>query len=184
MASTIWTPVMGWMAAVSAAVGLALAAPDEGWVLGKVPSLQAKRLDQTHIALPQELPSGRTLAVVIFNRNQREEAQSWIDGLKLRNDPSIAWLKLPVLNDPGDDDQRRSIERRLLDRHTDAADRARMVPVFTDRAAFVRATGLASAEHASVLVLDRRGNVLARAQGRFEQGKAQALRETLMSQHD
>jgi hypothetical protein len=181
--STIWTPVLGWVAAAGAAVGLAVAAPHENWVLGKVPSVAAKRLDQTPMALPQELPSGRTLALVVFQGHQREEARSWIEGLQLHRDPSIAWLKMPVLNDPGDDKERRGIERRLLERHPSTAERARMVPLFTDRDAFVRATGLSGAEHASVLVLDREGNVLARAEGPFEQGKAQALRETLLAQN-
>jgi len=33
-------------------------------------------------------------------------------------------------------------------------------------------------------VLDRHGNVLARAQGPFDRDKAQALRETLLAQND
>lgn len=149
--SPIFTPVMGWVAAAGAALGLALAAPHDGAVLGKVPSILAKRLDHTPVQVPQELPSGRTLALVVFEGHQREEARSWIEGLQLKRDASIKWVK---------------------------------VPVHKDRDAFVRATGLASADHASVLVLDREGNVLARAQGPFDPDKAQALRETLLAQND
>jgi hypothetical protein len=181
---SIWTPVLGWALAAVGAAGLAVATPDEGSMLGKLPSLTAKRLDQTAIQLPDQLPSGRTLALVAFKGSQRGEVQSWIDGLRLHQEPRIAWLKLPVLNDPGDDKERRGIERRLLERHTTDADRARLVPLFTNRDAFVRAAGLADAEHASVLVLDRRGNVLARAQGPFHPHKAQALRETVLAQGD
>jgi len=148
--SPIFTPVMGWVAAAGAAFGLAVAAPHESGVLGKVPSILAKRLDHTPVQLPQEL-SGRTLALVVFQGHQREEAHSWIEGLQLHRDESIRWLKVPVHN---------------------------------DRDAFVRATGLASADHASVLVLDRQGNVLARAQGPFDRDKAQALRETLLARND
>lgn len=183
--SPIFTPVLGWVAAAGAAMGLAVAAPHEDWVLGKVPSILAERLDRTPLQLPQELPSGRTLALVVFNGQlQREEAHSWIEGLQLDRDKSIAWLKLPVLNDPGDEKARRGIVQRLLDKHQGADDRARMVPVFTNRDAFVRATGLDSANHASVLVIDRKGNVLARAQGRFDPDKGQALRETLLARSD
>jgi len=60
-------------------------------------------------------------------------------------------------------------------------DRARLVPVFTNREAFVRAAGLSNAEHASVLVLDREGKVLARAEGMFDEEKARALRQTLFA---
>ncbi|TFZ02195.1 hypothetical protein EZ313_13030 [Ramlibacter henchirensis] len=182
--SPIFTPVLGWVAAAGTAFGLAVASPHENWVLGKVPSIVAERLDRTTLQLPQELPSARTLALVVFQGHQKEEARSWIEGLQLHRDSSISWLKLPVLNDPGDETERRGILQRLLDRHQDKDDRARMVPLFTNRDAFVRATGLSSADHASVLVLDRQGNVLARAEGRFDPYKAQALRETLLARND
>jgi hypothetical protein len=54
-----------------------------------------------------------------------------------------------------------------------------MLPMFTDKAAFARATGLSSTEHAYAVVLNRQGDVLARAAGPFDATKAQALRETL-----
>jgi hypothetical protein len=177
-------PMMGWVGAVAASLALAFAVPSETAVLGRVPSIAAKRLDQRQIQLPQELPAGRTLAVVVFRGNQRAEAQSWIDGLDLARNSAIEWLKMPVLNDPGDEGLRMAIESRLLSKHGGAGDRARLVPIFTDREAFVRAAGLSSAEHASILVLDRAGNVLARAEGAFDEGKAQALRETVLAQND
>ena len=70
----------------------------------------------------------------------------------------------------------------MLARHPSESARARLIPVFTDREAFIRAAGLSSADHASVLILDREGIVLARAEGRFDQDKARALRETLLAQ--
>jgi len=97
--------------------------------------------------------------------------------LRLKDDPSIAWFKMPVLRDPGSEMERQAVENNLLARHPDK--RARLVPIFSDREAFVRAAGLSSAQHASVLILDRDGKVLARAEGAFDQDKARALRETL-----
>jgi len=183
MAHTL-AATLGWLAATAAAAGMALVAPDESTLLGKLPPLSAKRLDEQTIALPQELPSGRTLALVAFARGQREEIQSWIEGLQLQREPGIAWVKLRVLPDPGDDKERRLIERQLLAKHADAADRTRHVSVFTDRDAFVRSAGLSGTGHASVLVVDRAGNVLARAEGPFDKAKAEALRETVLAQND
>jgi hypothetical protein len=181
MASKIWTPLVGWVGAIGAAVALAFAAPNESGVLGKVPSLSAKRLDQTHVVFPQQLPSERTVAVVVFRREQREEAQSWIDGLGLHRGSDISWVRVPVwsIKDPA---EREKIEQHLLKRYPEQADQARLLPVFTDREAFVRAAGLGSTDHVSVLVLDRDGNVLAKAQGPFDQNKAQAMRETVLAQ--
>jgi hypothetical protein len=179
MTRTILTPTLAWLAAVSAALMLALAAPDDTSFLGRLPALTVKRLDQQRVVLPQGLPAERTLALVAFESSQRDEIRSWIRGLRLDEDPSIAWFKMPVLNDPGTEQARSEIESILLARHARDIDRSRLVPVFTDRDAFIRAAGLTGTRHAWVLVLDRDGKVLARAEGRFDQDKAQALRETL-----
>jgi hypothetical protein len=180
MTRTNLTPTLAWLAAVSVALMLALAAPNESSFLGRLPTLTAKRLDQQHIVLPQGLPAQRTLALVGFKSSQGEEIRSWIRGLRLDQDASIAWFKMPVLNDPGSEQARSDMEGVLLARHPSDIDRSRLVPVFTDRDAFIRAAGLPSSEHAWVLVLDRDGQVLARAEGKFDEAKAQALRETLL----
>lgn len=178
-----WTPTLAWLGAVSVALMLALAAPNESNFLGRLPTLTAKRLDQQHVVLPQGLPAQRTLALVAFRASQREEVLSWIHGLRLDRDASISWFKMPVLNDPGNEQARSDIESVLLARHPAEIDRSRLVPVFTDRDAFIRAAGLPSSEHAWVLVLDREGQVLARAEGKFDEDKAQALRETLLEKN-
>lgn len=184
MKHTIWTPTLAWLAAVTAALMLAIAAPNESSVMGRLPELTVKRLDQQRIVLPRALTADRTLALVAYSKAQREEVQSWIVGLRLDKDSSIAWIKMPVLNDPGDENVRNAVERKLLAQHPAGSERSRIVPVFTDRQAFIRAAGLSGAEHASVLVLNREGKVLARAEGRFDENKAQALRETLLARGD
>ena len=182
MNRTIWTPTLAWLAAATAALALALAAPSESNVMGRLPTLTAKRLDQQRVVLPHSLTADRTLALVAFNQNQRAEIDSWVKGLGLRQDPSISWFKMPVLDDPGNEDARSAIEIRLLARHT--SERARFVPVFTNRDAFIRAAGLSGADHASVLILNREGKVLARAEGQYDEQKAMALRETLVALGD
>lgn len=182
MRKTIWTPTLVWLGAVTAALMLALAAPSESSFLGRLPTLTAKRLDQQHIVLPQGLPAERTLALIAFQPSHRNEIRSWVQGLRLDQDRSIAWLKMPVLDDPGSERARSDIESVLLAGHPADSDRSRLVPVFTDRDAFIRAAGLPGTEHAWALVLDREGKVLARAQGKFDEDKGQALRETLLAQ--
>jgi len=184
MKRTIWTPTLAWLAAASAALVLAFATPTESKFMGRLPTLTAKSLSQQPVVLPYGLPAQRTLALVAFDRGHRGEIDSWIQGLRLDSDASIPWFKMPVMNDPGSAGARTDIENRLLARHTAQIDRSRLVPVFTDRDAFVRAAGLSGTEHAGVLVLNRDGQVLARAEGMFDESKAEALRATLQSQHD
>jgi hypothetical protein len=179
---TIWIQVLAWLAAVTVALLLAFAAPNESAVMGRLPAMNAKRLNQQPIALPQGLPAGRTLALVAFQRGHRDEIESWIKGLQLRDSDAIAWLKMPVLDDPGSETARSDIESGMRARHNTEGDRARLVPVFTNRDAFMRAAGLTGSDHAWVLVIGRDGQVLARAEGEYSEEKGHALRETLLVQ--
>ena len=183
MKRTFWTPTVAWLGAVSAALLFAFAGPSEVTLMGQLPSISAKRLDQQPIQLPSQLPAERTLALVAYTRHQREEIQSWVRGMQLEADPGIAWFRLSVINDPGSDSARSEVERKLLARNPREADRSRLVPVFTNREAFARAAGGSGTEHAAVLVVNRDGKVLARAEGAYDEAKAQALRETLL-RHD
>lgn len=175
----VWSNTLAWIAAVLAALFLALAAPTESSVMGKLPSLQTKFLDERPLALPDGLPADRTLALVSFHRNQRADVESWIAGLQLGRDTSIPWLRMPVLNDPGDDAGRSAIASRIRSHYGDDMSTAAVVPVFTDRSAFVRAARLSGVERPSVLVLNRRGEVVARVEGKFDAGKAETLRQSL-----
>ena len=168
-----------WLAVAAAGVGFAMLHPNDSRVMGQLPSQATQSLSRTPVTLPQGLPSDRTLALVTFNRNQRSQADSWIEGLNLKNDSSISWVRIPVLNDPGTPDGRSDAEKRLLERYTAEAERTKMLPMFMDKAAFARSTGLNSTEQAYAVVLNRQGDVLARVQGPFDATKAQALRETL-----
>ena len=182
MKKTIWPPTLAWLAAVVGALVLAFAGPNESSVMGRLHPVTAKRLDQQVITLPQGFTADRTLALVAFQRGQRAEIESWIDGLRLRQEQGISWLRMPVLDDPGTETARNDIHNSLLARHSTSGDKARLVPIFTNREAFIRAAGLSGTDHASVLVVNREGKVLARAEGLFDHDKAQALRETLLAQ--
>ena len=181
---TIWLQVLAWLGAVTIALLLAFAAPNESALMGRLPPLNARRLNQQPIVLPQGLPAGRTLALVAFQRGHRGEIESWIRGMQLRENDSIAWLKMPVLDDPGTESARSDIETRILERHSALVDQARLVPVFTNRDAFIRAAGLPNSDHAWVLVIGRDGQVLARAEGEYSVEKGDALRQTLLAQSD
>jgi hypothetical protein len=183
MKRAIWTPTFAWLAAVSVALAFAFAAPSEVSLMGRLPTITAKRLDQQPVVLPDQLPAERSLALVAYTRHQREEVQSWIHGMRLETEPAIPWFRLSVINDPGSESARSEVEQKLLARHPRSDDRSRLVPVFTNREAFARAAGMSGTEHAAVLVVDRDGKVLARAEGPYDEGKAQALRETLLT-HD
>jgi len=179
MQNPLFMNTLTWAGAAAAALVLAFAAPSESNVMGKLPSLTAKRLDQQQVPLPQGLPSDRTLALVVFSKRQNHEVESWIQGLRLTGQSDISWVRMPVLDDPGHAHDRNAIETRLLARYPTPNERSRMMPVFTDRAAFIRSVGLDGPHSAYAIVVNRNGDVLARAQGEFDVEKADALLETL-----
>jgi hypothetical protein len=169
-----------WFGAASVAVGLVLVAPDERGLMGQLPTLAAKARDQRSLVLPQELPAERTLALLVFKREQKDEVLSWIDGMGLRHDPTIPWLKMRVV--PAE----AGPVAVTMDSSAHSAKTAglrpdRLLSVATDTGRLVQAMGLSNIEHAQVVVLGRDGQVLAKAQGAFDQDKAKALLETLRS---
>ncbi|MDO8278581.1 MAG: hypothetical protein Q7T63_10685 [Burkholderiaceae bacterium] len=176
----IWMNTLIWVLATMAALVLAFATPSDTLVMGRLPSMTVQKLDRQEIALPAGLPGERTLALIAFHGSHRADIESWVHGLRLHSTPSIAWVRMPVLRSPTDAADRSALETRLIARYPNAGDRDKLVPVFTDRAAFVRSAGLASTDQAYAVVVNRRGEVLARVGGQFDESKAQALRETLL----
>lgn len=171
---TLWTPTLAWLGAVSAALLLAFASPSKTTLMGKVPSPATQRVGQAGQA------PDRVLALVGFDRSQRGEIKSWVDGLRLCEEQAIPWIRMAVLRDPGSEAARRAAEQRLLQSHS-ARQGARMVPIFTDRDAFAREAGLSGRDHASVLVINREGQVLAKAEGQYDPARADALRQALLA---
>lgn len=90
-----------WLAVAGLAVALAFAAPNASSVMGHLPAFMAQSLLRHPVTVPGGLPSDRTLALITFQKAQRAQVESWIQGLDLRHDASIAWLCFPVLDDPG-----------------------------------------------------------------------------------
>jgi hypothetical protein len=175
-----WFYTAGWLGAAALAFGLAFAAPNEASVMGRLPDFMSRTLGQKNpVTVPDGLPSDRTLALITFQKEQRSQAETWITGLNLRNDPSITWMRMPVINDPGDIPGRHAVENKLLNHYPADAEQANLVPVFIDKARFARSAGLSGPDHVFAVVLNRNGDVLARAEGAFDASKAESLLETL-----
>jgi hypothetical protein len=171
-----------WLVAAGLAFALAFASPNDSSVMGRLPAFMAHTLTQRPMTVPADLPSDRTLALITFKRTQKEHADSWVHGLNLKNDPSIKWIRMPVVNDPGTPEGRDEIQNRLLGRYTAEDDRANLLPVFTDRQNFIRSAGLSGVDQVVAVVVNRQGEVLARVEGQFDEAKAANLRETLRAQ--
>jgi hypothetical protein len=181
---SIATYVSAWILAIGVAFLLAFAAPSESSVMGHLPAFMTQNLLRQPVSLPAGFASDRTLALITFKRGQRPQIDGWVQWVKSLNQSSatpVNWLRMTVVNDPGTDGGRQEVWTRLLDRYPGDDERANFVPVFTDHRSFVRATGFNGTDQVMAVVLNRQGDVLARAEGAFDADKAQSLLETLKS---
>ena len=179
----VWVCV--WALAIGVAFLLAFVAPSESSVMGHLPVFITQNLLRQPISLPAGFASNRTLALITFKREQRPQIEGWVQWAKTLNQTTaqpVSWLRMVVIHDPGTDGGRREVWTRLLDRYPGDEERANFVPVFTDHSRFVRETGFNGTDEAMAVVLDRHGDVLARAEGAFDANKAQSLLETLTSE--
>ena len=177
---SVWLNTIAWIGAILAAATLAVATPTVSSVMGRLPAaLTVTRLDQQTVPLLAGFPAERTLALIGFHNSHRTDIESWIKGLCLTGSSAIPWVRMPVLNDPGDAVGRQAMEQRLRTRFADDPTRASVLPVITDRAAFSRAAGLASTDKAYAVVVNRQGEVLARVEGEYDPSKGETIRATL-----
>jgi hypothetical protein len=172
----IWTYPQTWLVVVLAAALLAFAVPRAHPPLGRLPPDIGHKLDRVPIAAVRE--DERIIVLVTFRRDQRQVAEDWINGLKLR-ERAVVWVRMPVVDDPGSADLRAQAEGHLMARYANPAERDNLVPLVTDRAMFVQATGLRDTSQAHVLVINRRGEVLARVAGEFDANKAATVMDTV-----
>lgn len=179
MKNNMLTNILAWVGAILAAVMLAIATPSESLVMGKLPMLVAKRLDQQPVQLPEGFAAERTLALIGFSSKHRPDIESWIEGLQLDRDRSIPWVRMPVINDPGTPAARDKLDEHLRTRYANIRARDSVMAVVTERDAFVRAAGLSNTDQMVAAVINRNGDVLARVAGAYDADKAQSLRETL-----
>ena len=172
----IRTYPLTWVLVVLVAVLLASAVPPAHPALGRLPPDISQKIVNVPVAATRD--DDRMVVLVTFKRDQRMAVESWINGLKLQ-DQSIVWVRMPVIDDPGEPALRAQAESRLMARYASPGERANLLPLITNRARFVQLTGLRDATEASVLVINRRGDVLARVAGAYDADKAAIVMDTV-----
>ena len=140
----------------------------------RFPTVPARSLIGDDLALPDDFPGERTLAVVAFRQWQQACVDRWIDlaveaGVPAtpRGAPSpmaSAVVEVPVLSTRWRP-VRRFIDGGMSSGIGDPDVLARTFTVYTDVGAFQVALGIAGSDEVHALVVARGGAILARAQG-------------------
>lgn len=138
--------------------------------LGRFPSVEGSNLEGERFTLPSDFKGELNVVLVAFKREQQIDVDSWMPFLKSvgerRRDLRI--YELPTLG------RRYRLMRPFIDGGMrrgipDAAVRAATITLYIDKAPFRESLRLRDEEHISVLLVDRKGRVFWRAEGRYDE---------------
>ncbi|MCI4663708.1 MAG: hypothetical protein MRY74_03210 [Neomegalonema sp.] len=138
------------------------------------PPLTIKDLNGRAQNFPRQLPGERTLVLVAFYREQQKALDVWIDKLGLKAADAPAWIEVPVVADYGAA-WRRMVNGGMRSGITTTEARARVFTLFGGKDSFRKSLQLGSDKLVYLLVVDRKGRVLARAYGDYAPDKTAPL---------
>lgn len=143
---------------------------------GAAPVLKGADLNGRPVAVPDAAGPERTLLLLAFRHEDQDALEAWRNGLHLANtDPD--WLEAPLIPVKSPMIQP-MILGGMKKRFADPGLRGHMAPLFQDPAPVATAFGL-SGQGPAVVVVDRAGKVLARAEGAYDATRAKTLMAAL-----
>jgi hypothetical protein len=166
-----------FIAVVSFAVGACTSFPDAAAQAAStraanvMPSITTENLNQRAMTLPKDLPGERTLVLMAFEQKQQANINTWVSGMKLKENP-IEWVETPII-DPRNGFVRFFIDNGMRGGIPDPAIRERVITLYTPRDAFIKAMGITTGTTSIyAAVVDRQGQVLEIVEGDFTPDKA------------
>ena len=146
---------------------------------GHFPSVSGKDLNGKSWIAPSGFPGERTLVVIGFEEEQQVGIDSWFEGMEVRDPASrISWIEMPLINNPGmlmrwfiNTGMRGGIPSKEVRSHVWTA--------YTNKKAFMEASGMTSTKDVYALVVDRSGKILAMESGNYSKKGAAVLLKAL-----
>ena len=138
--------------------------------LGRFPLVEGSNLEGERFAMPADFKGALNVVLVAFKREQQGDVDSWMPFLKsvaeTRRD--LRAYELPVLG-RGYRLMRPFIDGGMRRGIPDAAVRAATITLYIDKAPFRESLLLPDEDRIYVLLVDQRGRVHWRTNGRFEE---------------
>jgi len=168
------------LTAVMSGGGLGLASDTVVDGGARFPRLIASNLEKRTFTLPDDFEGSRNLLLVAFQREQQQQVDTWLREMKQFEelDPEFRYYELPTIQSPNrlvrwfiDTGMRRGIP--------DKKARSRTITLYIDKKPFLKALGITDESRIYCFLVNRSGQVLWRAEGRFDDAKAVSLRECL-----
>jgi hypothetical protein len=166
------------------AVPCALAAPQNSPVPSPavLPRVTAYALDRAKVTLPTDFASPLNLLILSFQRDQQSVVDGWLPQLTASSTPSVQPWLLPI--SPQENGLYRWWLNASLRSSLPASQPRRYtVPLYVNKAQFLRSLQVGSEREVVLLLTDKTGRVLWRAAGAVNDSKLAALTSFLKSLH-
>jgi hypothetical protein len=137
--------------------------------LGHFPSVEGRNLDDRPFDLPADFEGDLNVVLVAFSRGQQADVDSWMPFLESVTEPrhNVRVYELPTIG-RGYRLMRSFIDGGMRRGIPDPAVRAATITLYIDKAPFRDSLRLRDEDRIHVLLVDRRGAVHWRAEGRFD----------------
>jgi len=144
------------------------------------PKVTGSNLQRQKLNLPQDFQGERNLVLIAFQQWQQSQVDTWIPFARQleETDPELRYYELPTIQ------RRNSLTRTFINEGMragipDPVARERTITLYLDKRAFREALQLPGEDDIHVLLLDRQGRILWRAEGAFTGEKGESLTAAL-----
>ena len=147
------------------------------------PTLQGTNLNKQRVQFPGGLSGDLNLLLIAFQREQQADVDTWLAPLPavVTQHPNFAYYELPVIDRPN------FLLRWVIDTGMrggipDKQQRGRTITLYLDKKPFLNTLEIASEATIHALVINRKGEILWREQGRADTAKVESL-EAFLRMH-
>jgi hypothetical protein len=150
------------------------------------PAVTGSNLQRQRLALPQDFQGELNLVLIAFQQWQQTQVDTWIPFTRQLEEtyPAVRYYELPIIQ------RLNTLARTFINEGMragipDPVARERTITLYVDKNTFRQALQLPHEDDICVLLLDRQGQVLWRAEGAFTQEKGESLAAAVRGgQHD
>lgn len=149
---------------------------------GRFPAVTARNLERRAYRLPAELEGKYNVVVIAYRRQQQADVNTWMPFLNAleAQDKRVRWYELPTISGTTGFFMGWMIDRGMRRGIPDIDQRRRTITLYLDKTIFRRALRLPQSNGViHVLLIDKAGRVLYRADGPYTPVAAGALRDRL-----
>ncbi|MGC9336307.1 MAG: hypothetical protein ACP5JJ_19365 [Anaerolineae bacterium] len=142
----------------------------------RFPTVSGSNLQRNRLTLPQDFQGEQNLVFIAFQQWQQRQVDTWIPFARQLEEtyPAVRYYELPTIQ------QLNTLARTFINEGMragipDLVARERTITLYLDKKAFREALQLPGEDDIHVLLLDRQGRVLWRAQGAFTPDRGESL---------